>query len=57
MVSQAVTAKGQITLKRDLLQHLGIETGDSLFDHVVRLDGEATRGDLANRAGGDLCRT
>jgi antitoxin PrlF len=28
MASQAVTAKGQITLKRDLLQHLGIRPGE-----------------------------
>jgi antitoxin PrlF len=28
MASQGVTAKGQITLKRDLLQHLGIRPGE-----------------------------
>jgi len=30
MVSQAVTAKGQVTLKRDLLQHLGIKPGERI---------------------------
>ncbi len=28
MASLAVTVKGQVTLKRDLLQHLGIEPGE-----------------------------
>jgi bifunctional DNA-binding transcriptional regulator/antitoxin component of YhaV-PrlF toxin-antitoxin module len=28
MASLTVTAKGQVTLKRDLLQHLGIKPGD-----------------------------
>ncbi|OPJ92727.1 AbrB/MazE/SpoVT family DNA-binding domain-containing protein [Serratia marcescens] len=28
MTSLAVTAKGQVTLKRDLLQHLGIKPGE-----------------------------
>ncbi|MFT4198971.1 MAG: AbrB/MazE/SpoVT family DNA-binding domain-containing protein [Pseudoxanthomonas sp.] len=27
-ISQTVTAKGQVTLKRDLLQHLGIKPGE-----------------------------
>jgi antitoxin PrlF len=30
MASLAVTAKGQVTLKRDLLQHLGIEPGERI---------------------------
>jgi antitoxin PrlF len=30
MASLAVTVKGQITLKRDLLQHLGIEPGERI---------------------------
>jgi len=30
MLSLAITAKGQVTLKRDLLQHLGIEPGQRL---------------------------
>ena len=28
MASLAVTVKGQVTLKRDLLQHLGVEPGE-----------------------------
>jgi bifunctional DNA-binding transcriptional regulator/antitoxin component of YhaV-PrlF toxin-antitoxin module len=40
MASQAVTAKGQITLKRDLLQHLGIRPGE--------------RVDLEKMSGGEL---
>lgn len=28
MASLAVTVKGQVTLKRDLLQHLGIKPGE-----------------------------
>ncbi|PHM76477.1 AbrB/MazE/SpoVT family DNA-binding domain-containing protein [Xenorhabdus cabanillasii] len=30
MVSLSVTTKGQITLKRDLLQHLGIKPGEQI---------------------------
>jgi len=30
MLSLAITTKGQVTLKRDLLQHLGIEPGQRL---------------------------
>lgn len=30
MASLAVTAKGQVTLKRDLLQHLGIKPGERI---------------------------
>src|SRR5690606_16384773 len=30
MVSQTVTVKGQVTLKRDLLQHLGIKPGERI---------------------------
>jgi len=30
MTALAVTAKGQVTLKRDLLQHLGIQPGQRL---------------------------
>jgi antitoxin PrlF len=33
MLSQAVTAKGQVTLRRDILRHLGIKPGDRVtFD-------------------------
>jgi len=35
MTSLAVTMKGQITLKRDLLQHLGIKPGERIdFDKL-----------------------
>jgi bifunctional DNA-binding transcriptional regulator/antitoxin component of YhaV-PrlF toxin-antitoxin module len=35
MPSQAVTAKGQVTLRRELLQHLGIEPGGRVnFDKL-----------------------
>lgn len=35
MASQAVTAKGQVTLKRDLLQHLGVKPGERIdFDKL-----------------------
>ncbi len=42
MPSQAITAKGQITLKRELLQHMGIEPGsrvdfDKLPDGSLRM--------------------
>ena len=39
MITQAVTAKGQVTLKRELLQHLGVKPGDRIaFDKAA--DGE-----------------
>lgn len=35
MASLAVTAKGQVTLKRDLLQHLGVKPGERIdFDKL-----------------------
>jgi bifunctional DNA-binding transcriptional regulator/antitoxin component of YhaV-PrlF toxin-antitoxin module len=35
MTSLSVTAKGQVTLKRDLLQHLGIRPGERIdFDKL-----------------------
>ena len=35
MASQTVTAKGQVTLKRDLLQHLGVTPGERVdFDKL-----------------------
>jgi bifunctional DNA-binding transcriptional regulator/antitoxin component of YhaV-PrlF toxin-antitoxin module len=35
MTSLAVTTKGQITLKRDLLQHLGVKPGERVeFDKL-----------------------
>ena len=36
MTSLAVTMKGQVTLKRDLLQHLGIKPGERIdFDKLL----------------------
>jgi bifunctional DNA-binding transcriptional regulator/antitoxin component of YhaV-PrlF toxin-antitoxin module len=33
MVTQAITAKGQVTLRRDLLRHLGVKPGERIeFD-------------------------
>jgi bifunctional DNA-binding transcriptional regulator/antitoxin component of YhaV-PrlF toxin-antitoxin module len=41
MASQAVTTKGQVTLKRELLQHLGVKPGERIdFD---KLPGGALR--------------
>ena len=40
MASQTVTAKGQVTLKRELLQHLGVTPGE--------------RGDFDKLPGGEL---
>ncbi|MDR2212851.1 MAG: AbrB/MazE/SpoVT family DNA-binding domain-containing protein, partial [Pseudomonadales bacterium] len=37
----AITAKGQVTLKRELLQHLGIEPGEKI--EVERLPGKELR--------------
>ncbi len=35
MASQAITAKGQVTLNRDLLQHLGVNPGERIdFDKL-----------------------
>ena len=35
MASQTITAKGQVTLKRDLLQHLGVKPGERIdFDKL-----------------------
>lgn len=35
MASQAITAKGQVTLRRDLLQHLGVKPGERIdFDKL-----------------------
>lgn len=41
MTSQTVTAKGQVTLKRDLLQHLGIKPGERI--DVEKLPGGELR--------------
>jgi bifunctional DNA-binding transcriptional regulator/antitoxin component of YhaV-PrlF toxin-antitoxin module len=35
VASQIVTAKGQVTLKRELLQHLGVKPGERIdFDKL-----------------------
>ena len=41
MASVAITAKGQVTLKRDLLQHLGIKPGERV--DVEKLPGGELR--------------
>lgn len=41
MASVAITAKGQVTLKRDLLQHLGIKPGEQV--DVEKLPGGELR--------------
>lgn len=41
MISQAVTMKGQVTLKRDLLQHLGVKPGERI--HFEKLPGGELR--------------
>lgn len=35
MTSQTVTAKGQVTLKRDLLHHLGVKPGERIAFHKL----------------------
>jgi antitoxin PrlF len=50
VASQTVTAKGQVTLKRDLLQHLGVKPGERIdFD---KLPGGALRIRAARPDGG-----
>ena len=53
MPSQTVTAKGQITLKRDLLKHLGVKPGERIsFDMMpsgeIRMRGAKPTGTLEN---------
>lgn len=51
MTTLTVTAKGQVTLRKDVLRHLGIEPGDKIV--VDKLpDGRLTVG--AARAGGTI---
>ena len=40
MTQLTVTAKGQVTLRKDLLQHLGLQPGDKL-DVALMPDGRA----------------
>lgn len=49
MTSLAVTAKGQVTLKRDLLQHPGIKPGERI--DVEKLPGGELRVRAARSAG------
>lgn len=50
MISQTVTAKGQITIKRELLHHLGVKPGERIaFD---KLPGGELRVRAAKPAGG-----
>ena len=51
MLSLAVTAKGQVTLKRDLLQHLGVRPGeriefDKLPDGALRIKAARPAGSI-----------
>jgi antitoxin component of MazEF toxin-antitoxin module len=41
MTSLAISSKGQVTLKRDLLQHMGIKPGEKI--EVERLPGNELR--------------
>ena len=49
MASLTVTAKGQVTLKRDLLRHLGIEPGERV--DLEKLPGGELRVRAARPAG------
>jgi bifunctional DNA-binding transcriptional regulator/antitoxin component of YhaV-PrlF toxin-antitoxin module len=49
MSSLAVTMKGQVTLKRELLQHLGIKPGERV--ELVKLPGGELRLKAARPAG------
>ena len=50
MASLTVTVKGQVTLKRELLQHLGIKPGDRIELH--KLPGGELRVKAARQSGG-----
>src|SRR5438067_187061 len=41
MSTLTVTAKGQVTLRKDLLEHLGVEPGDKIAVAIRRLIGSA----------------
>lgn len=49
MTTLTVTAKGQVTLKRDLLQHLGIKPGERV--DFAKLPGKELRVRAARPAG------
>lgn len=49
MASQTVTAKGQVTFKRELLQHLGVATGERI--EIDKLPGGELRVRAATATG------
>ena len=49
MTSLAVTMKGQVTLKRDLLQHLGVKPGERI--EIDKLPGGELRIQAARMSG------
>lgn len=56
MTSLTVTMKGQVTLKRELLQHLGIKAGDRIVldklpGGVLRVRAEQPAGSIATFIG------
>ena len=38
MSTLTVTAKGQVTLHQDLLQHLGVQPGEKIADGVIAFE-------------------
>ena len=52
MITLTVTSKGQITLRKDLLQHMGAQTGSEIAIHKLpngRMELEAVKSD------GNIC--
>lgn len=53
MSTLTVTAKGQITLRRDLLQHLGIRPGSTISvhmlpDHSIKIEAAKPKAKISN---------
>jgi AbrB family looped-hinge helix DNA binding protein len=53
MTTLTVTAKGQVTLRKDVLQHLGVKPGekvvvDKLPDGQINIRAAEKRGDISN---------
>jgi len=53
MTTLTVTAKGQVTLRKDVLQHLGVKPGekvvvDKLPDGQINVRAAEKRGDISN---------
>ena len=46
MVDLTVTAKGQVTLRKDVLNHLGVRPGDKITVHMHPLRNGAYGGEL-----------